>query len=417
MEGGLFVAGLIVGGLVGAFWAKSKNTETLKEQMAKAVTVLEKSQAKAVTVLEKSQAKAVETVLEKSQEQAKRDGDRLLKLANENLGKTLETAKGEIDKKHEQFQQMVEPLRRDYGKLGPRIKALTTHVHKLDGALRGDNRRVGNWGEVQLKRVVEIAGLVDYCDFDTQPTAGDSTGYRPDLVVKLPRKRAIVIDAKASMGKFLDSQETVDEEDTKAKEKAYAKALKRQVDDLSRKDYGKRINGSLDFVVMFVPGDPFLAAALRADSTLIDYGMQKRVAIATPASLIALLWTVNSAWQEKRLSQKTEEILDVGKEMMKRLEKLVNDHYSNVGKGLSQAIQAYTMFEGSYKRRVAPKGREFAKLVAGDEGAFPQVNEVKTDSALASRHAESDEVATLAPAPAHGPGQSQQSGGQQDLFD
>ena len=413
MEGGwLFMAGLVGGGLVGAFWAKSKNTETLKEQMAKAVTVLEKSQAKAVTVLEKSQAKAVETVLEKSQEQAKRDGDRLLKLANENLGKTLETAKGEIDKKHELFEQMVEPLRQNYEKLGPQIKALTTQVHSLDGALR-DNRRVGNWGEVQLKRVVEIAGMVKYCDFDTQPTVG---GYRPDLVVYLPNDRRIVVDAKASMESYLDSQETVDQEGTKASEKAHANALKRHVDDLSKKNYGERMPGSLDFVVMFVPGDPFLAAALRADDKLIDYGMQKRVAIATPASLIALLWTVSSAWQQDRLSQEAQEILDVGKEMITRMTKLF-DHYNNVGKRLKLAIQDYNKSVGSFKYKVAPKGREFAKLVAGDEGAFPQVNEVNTDSAPASQDAESDEVATLAPAPARRPGQSQQSGGQQDLFD
>ena len=298
MEGGwLFMVGLVVGGLVGALivhWAKSKDTE---------------SSNKNAENLKEQLSKAVETVLEKSQEQAQRNSDSFLQLANETLDKTLETAKGEIDKKHKLFEQMVEPLRQNYEKLGPQIKALTTQVHSLDGALR-DNRRVGNWGEVQLKRVVEIAGLVEYCDFDTQPTAG---GYRPDLVVYLPNDRRIVVDAKASMDSYLDSQETVDQEGAKASEKAHANALKRHVDDLSKKNYGERMPGSLDFVVMFVPGDPFLAAALRADSTLVDYGMQKRVAIATPASLIALLWTVSSAWQQDRLSQKTKEILHVEK--------------------------------------------------------------------------------------------------------
>lgn len=399
MEGGFaagfVVGGLVVGGLV-VLWAKSKNTE---------------SSNKNAENLKEQLSKAVETVLEKSQEQAQRNSDSFLQLANETLDKTLETAKGEIDKKHKLFEQMVEPLRQNYEKLGPQIKALTTQVHSLDGALR-DNRRVGNWGEVQLKRVVEIAGLVEYCDFDTQPTAG---GYRPDLVVYLPNDRRIVVDAKASMDSYLDSQEAVDHEGAKVSEKAHANALKRHVDDLSKKNYGERMPGSLDFVVMFVPGDPFLAAALRADSTLVDYGMQKRVAIATPASLIALLWTVSSAWQQDRLSQKTKEILHVGKEMMKRLRKLV-DHYNKVGMRLSQATQAYNESVGSFKHRVAPKGREFAKLVDGNEGAFPQINEVKTDSALTSRHAESDEVATLAPAPARRPGQSQRSGSQQDLF-
>lgn len=410
MEGGWFfvgglvvgvVGGLVVGVLIGVYWAKSK--DTMKEQLSKAVTVLENAQEK-----------AVETVLEKSQEQAKRNRDALLQLADVKLGETLETAKGEIDKKHELFQQMVKPLSRNYGKLDQQIEELTTHVHSLDGALRGDNRRVGNWGEVQLKRVVEIAGLVEYCDFDTQPTAGDSTGYRPDLVVKLPDNRAIVIDAKASTGKFLDSQETVDEEDAKAKEKAHASALKRQVDDLSRKNYGERISGSLNFVVMFVPGDPFLATALRADDKLIDYGMQKRVAIATPASLIALLWTVNSAWQQHRLNREAQEILNIGKEMMERIKTLFK-HYDKLGRGLDQAIQAYNQSVGSFKHRVAPKGREFAKLVAGDEDAFPQANQVKKESVLATHYAESDEVADLA-APVRQTGQSQRSGQQLDLF-
>ena len=330
-----------------------------------------------------------------------RNNESFLTLADENFGKTLETAKGEFSRRHQQFQELVKPLSESYGKLNPQIESLTTQVRsvsaetaKLSGALT-DNRQVGNWGEVQLRRVVEVAGMLGYCDFAEQPTVEGSSS-RPDMVINLPNNRAVVVDAKASTAAFLASQEAADETAASEALTKHANALKGQVDALSKKNYGADVSGALEFVVMFVPGDQFLSAALQANPGLIEYGMQNRVAIATPASLIALLWTVYNGWQQDRIAQNAREIQKVGQEMHKRLLTFVT-HYENVGKGLNKTISAYNQSVGSFDQKVAPQGRRFAELVLDDEDAFPQVNEVegspRTSKYAATRQLQSDDEA------------------------
>ena len=310
-----------------------------------------------------------------------RNNQAFLTVANENFGKTLETAKGEFARRRQQFEDLVRPLSESYGKLNPQIETLTTHVQsvtdktaRLSEALT-DNRQVGNWGEVQLRRVVEVAGMVRYCDFAEQPTA-EGSGGRPDMVINLPNNRAVVVDAKASTAAFLASQGASNEEEASAELVKHANALKGQVDALSKKNYGAGISGALEFVVMFVPGDQFLSAALRANPGLIEYGMQHHVAIATPASLIALLWTVSNGWQQDRIAQNAREIQKVGEEMHKRLQTFVN-HYEDVGKGLDRAVGAYNRSVGSFDRNVVPQGRRFAELTLDDEDAFPHVDVIE----------------------------------------
>ncbi|MXY45000.1 MAG: DNA recombination protein RmuC [Dehalococcoidia bacterium] len=330
------------------------------------------------------------------------NNETFLTVANENFGKTLETAKSEFRQQHQQFQELVKPLSDSYSKLNPQIETLTNQVQsvtsetaKLSGALT-DSRQMGNWGEIQLQRVVEIAGMKNYCDFAKQSTV-DGTGGRPDLVISLPDKRAVVVDAKASTAAFMDArQANGDRQAESAALKKHARALKNQVDDLSSKNYGEGVEGALGFVVMFVPGDQFLAAALEANSGLIEYGMRKKVAIATPASLIALLWTVANGWQQHHLTERTQEIQLVGEEMHKRLMSFIN-HYQDVGKELRQAVDKYNSSIGSFDSRIAPHGRRFAHLVLNDEEAFKQpsvIEAVVRESSYADQNAlQSDDEA------------------------
>ena len=341
---------------------------------------------------ELKQANDAQTILEAAKEQLgeafqataskalQNNNEAFLDVANENFGKTLETAKSEFNQRHQLFQELVKPLSENYGKLNPQIETLTTQVQsvttetaKLSGALT-DSRQMGNWGEIQLRRVVEVAGMVEYCDFAEQTTL-DGMGGRPDMVIKLPNSRAVIVDAKASTAALLDSQQATDEKGANDALIKHASALKGQVDSLARKNYGLGAEGALEFVVMFVPGDQFLAAALRANPGLIEYGMQKRVAIATPASLISLLWAVANGWQQDRIAKNAQEIQTVGEEMHKRMQSFIN-HYQNVGKGLGRVIDAYNKSVGSFDRSVVPQGRRFAGLVKGDDDAFPQVNEI-----------------------------------------
>ncbi len=309
-------------------------------------------------------------------------------LAQENLGKTLEEAKGDFKQRHEQFEALVKPLRDNYEKLNPQIsllaqrsESIAEEATRLSSALT-DNRQIGNWGEVQLRRVVELAGMQAYCDFAEQ-TAGSGSQIRPDLTVRLPEKRAVVIDAKASTAAYMEAQQADDETARDDSLKRHAGALKAQVDDLAKKEYGAKVEGSLDFVVMFVPGDQFLSAALNANPELIEYAMHRRVAIATPASLISLLWSVANGWQRQRIAEDAERILKEGQELHKRMLTFM-DHYKDVGARLNRAVETFNRSVGSFDSRVLPQGRRFAEMVTDKKEELPQPLQIENRARISS---------------------------------
>lgn len=377
------VVGIAVGGLVVWF---------AQEVRAKGrIATLDADHRETVAGLQGQleQSKTGEALLEKAKEQLKesfeatasqalqRNNELFLSVAQENLGKALETAKGDFKERHEQFEALVKPLRENYERLNPTIESLArqssvlaSETGRLSNALT-NNRQIGSWGEIQLRRVVELAGMVDHCDFSEQTTV-EGTSERPDLTVHLPEQRAVVVDAKASTAAYIEAQQAEDDGAADRAMLRHASALRTQVDDLSGKRYGEKVEGSLDFVVMFVPGDQFLAAALRANPTLIEYAMQKRVAIATPASLISLLWAVASGWERHRIAQNAEAIRQAGMEMHRRMGTFI-DHYQNVGRRLEQAVDAFNRSVSSYDSRVVPQGRRFAQLVTGNDEDFEDV--------------------------------------------
>ena len=321
--------------------------------------------------------------------------EQFLELANQNLGKTLESAKGEFQKRHTDFQTLVKPLIDNYARLNPNIEALVqqnqllmAETGKLSSALT-DNRQVGRWGEMQLRRVVELAGMADYCDFAEQGTIDSTQGGRPDLIVKLPEGRSIVVDAKASTIAYLEAQQAENDESANSSLIRHAQAMRTQVDSLVSRNYGANLDGYLDFVVMFVPGDQFLAAALSSNPGLVEYAMAKRVAIATPSSLISMLWAVAQGWQQHRLAANAAEIKQVGEEMHKRLMTFIN-HYQKVGRELNQAVEAYNSSVGSFDRQVAPQGRRFAGLLSGNEDAFKGPESLETSSRVSTYANESE---------------------------
>ena len=312
-------------------------------------------------LLESAKAQFSEAARLTAAEALQSNNDQFLKLANENLGKTLESASRELQQRHQQFQELVKPLRESYTKLNPQIESLAKQSQSLAAALT-DNRRTGHWGEVQLRRVVEIANMTSYCDYSEQTTAGVSS-YRPDMIINLPEKRAIVVDAKASTAAFLEASQSGDDSSASDALKRHAAALQRQVDDLAAKIYGSLVPNSLDFVVMFVPGDQFLSAALTSNPKLIEYAMTKRVVIVTPASLIAMLWAVDRGWQQHELAQNAERIREIGSQMHDRLTAFIT-RYSKVQQRLSQTVVAFNESVGSLETRVLPSARRMAELRA-----------------------------------------------------
>ena len=340
------IVGLIIG--AGACWAVMRSRATIapetREQIKDAV-----------------QASAAQAFQE--------NNTSFLNLASERLNGTMEAAKGEFKQRHEQFQELVKPLAENYQSLNPQIKTLSDQTSRLAGAL-SNNREIGNWGEVQLRRVAELAGMTAYCDFSEQTTL--ESGERPDMIVRLPERRTIIVDAKTSTQAYMEALAGPEGETQQDMLTRHARALRTQVDDLSRKQYGAKDDESLNFVVMFVPGDQFLAAALQVEPGLVEYAMGKRVAIATPASLISLLWAVSQGWQQHRIARDARDIQAAGEEMHKRLMNFINN-YERVGRGLDAAVKSYNTSINSFDRMVVPQGRKFAGLAVGDEDSFPEM--------------------------------------------
>ncbi|MDE0142585.1 MAG: DNA recombination protein RmuC [Caldilineaceae bacterium] len=381
------VVGLVVGGaacwLVQGARAKSRLARLdadHREEKAALQGRLEQSE-NAEKILETAKEQLKETFQATASQALQANNSQFMDLAQENLGKTLEAAKGDFKQRHEQFEALVKPLTQNYEKLNPQISLLAqrsenlaAETGKLSSALT-DNRQIGNWGEVQLRRVVELAGMEEYCDFREQVAIGDSQG-RPDLTVRLPEQRTVVIDAKTSTAAYMDAQEADDREARDSSLRRHASALKAQVDDLAKKDYGTKVEGSLGFVVMFVPGDQFLAAALNANPELIEYAMSKRVAIATPASLISLLWSVANGWQRHRIAESAEVILEEGVELHNRMMIFIS-RYQEVGNRLKRAVNAFNDSVGSFDSRVVPQARKFSQLTSNREESFPEPQQIE----------------------------------------
>jgi DNA recombination protein RmuC len=232
-------------------------------------------------------------------------------------------------------------------------------------ALRGSQAR-GRWGELTLKRVVELAGLSEHCDFDEQVhLKGEGGALRPDMVVHLPGSRDIVVDAKVPLAAYLDALEAPRPEDRNAALLRHAAQMRQHMNTLGSKAYWSQFSTSLDLVVMFVPGEVFMAAAAEQDRSLLEDGIGKGVLVATPSTLVVMLRSIAYGWKQERLASSALEIRDLGRELYERLRTLAG-HLDRIGVTLGQSVRAYNDAVGSLELRVLPKAREFRDLGAGE---------------------------------------------------
>ncbi len=274
-------------------------------------------------------------------------------------------------KRYEEGVAKVEADRRDaFGDLKGQIEQMrlgqekvSSEAAKLVNSLRNAPKSRGRWGEQQLKNVLETCGLSEHTDFQTEVSVGGEDGgrLRPDAIVRVPGGRALVIDAKVSLNAYQDAFGAVDEAERAIGLTAHAVSMRNHVNSLGNKAYWTQFDDAPDYVIMFVPGEHFLSAALENDPTLWDFAFDKRVLLATPTNLIAIARTVAAVWRQERLAKQARQIGELGKEMYDRLAKLADD-LRKVGTGLNSAVGNFNAFANSFNGRLVVTGRKFRDL-------------------------------------------------------
>jgi DNA recombination protein RmuC len=369
-----------------------RETETLHEQLREATTRSATYEERARLMGDAKQA--LENAFRSlSAEALRSNNQQFLDLAKASLGEFQQSARGDLEKRQQAIDALVGPVKASLDKVDEKILALErareqaygeirqqfAQMVEAHGQLRNETAALvkalrqphvrGRWGEVQLRRVVELSGMLNHCDFVEQETVETQDGrLRPDLVVRLPGGRQIVVDSKAPVSAYLDAHEAPDEETRKAKIREHAQLVRTHLQALSRKSYWEELQPTPEFVVMFIPGEAFFSAALESDPELLDTAFSQNVIIASPASLMALLKAAAYGWRQESIAENYRAISQLGQELHKRVGDMAK-HLERLGNSLEAASASYNQAIGSYESRLSVTARKFKELGATSQDA------------------------------------------------
>ncbi len=403
-----YLATAVLAGLGGAllcYWRQQRRILELQTLLTRAEAALETEQRvgqERLKTFNLSRQQLHHSFGALASQALQRNSSEFLKLARENLHNMHIAAQGELSRREQSVQNLVQPIREALEKTEQQMQhleaerkqaygALDRQLHNMAQAqqlLHKETRRLtqalrrpevrGQWGELTLKRLVELAGMVEHCDFQRQPqVSGDQGVQRPDMLVRMPGGRQLVVDAKTPLDAYLSAVEADDDSERDRHLQRHARQLAARVRELAAKAYWRQFSPCPDFVVLFIPGDQFLSAALDVQADLVEDALQRKVMLATPTSLVALLRAVAYGWRQESLAENAEQMRVLGEELYSRLAGFM-EHLVRVGTNLDNSVKAYNKAIGSLESRVLPGARRFTEMGIQADRSCPTLQSVGT---------------------------------------